>query len=268
MRRLSSRWTYVLGALAVEAALPITVLLWVALRNDDQVARLAATMRATPAQIGLVLAVHAVVLATCAWLLGHRAEGLARAAMTDPMTGLWNRRYFDARMREEMARAGRDNSPLSLLIFDLDHMKELNDGFGHGAGDRALRDVAEALTRTARAGDVVARCGGDELAVLAPRTTARDASALARRLQRVLRTLRTIRHAGPRVTLSVGVADLEDCDATGLPGLWSAADAALVRAKSTGQGRISLVPAAEESARSGARLRSDVEAALSAARPG
>lgn len=108
-------------------------------------------------------------------------EELEHQARTDGLTGLANHRAFQERLHDEHARAVRHDRPLSLVVFDLDDLKTLNDHRGHAAGDEALREVARAFASCRRAGDLQARIGGDEFALIAPETTTADAVALAER---------------------------------------------------------------------------------------
>src|SRR4029078_8568358 len=108
-------------------------------------------------------------------------DQLELSSATDPLTDLPNRRYFSSRLRQELFRASRYGVPVTLLLLDLDGLKQINDHYGHSAGDRALCAVADCLKRTCRATDVPVRCGGDEFAVLVPETFAEDALDLAKR---------------------------------------------------------------------------------------
>jgi len=101
---------------------------------------------------------------------------LEREADADPLTGLANHRAFHDRLRTEVERAQRYGRPLSLACLDVDGFKDVNDQFGHQAGDKVLREVAARLTTVARSADLVARIGGDEFAILLPETTAEAAA--------------------------------------------------------------------------------------------
>jgi diguanylate cyclase (GGDEF)-like protein len=206
----------------------------------------------TPAWLGAELAARAetyaylavsttAVMAGLGWLLGRAEDRLLRGSMHDPLTELFNRRYLEGRLAAEVARATRHRTPLAMLLLDVDGLKAINDAGGHEAGDQALRDVADGLRRTCRGTDVVARWGGDEFAVLAPSTTAREALALAARLKLALEALDAARRPygrrAPR--LSIGAADLTTLDSAKAPAevLCRAADAALYRAKRAGGNR-------------------------------
>jgi len=164
---------------------------------------------------------------------------LAELSITDSLTGLANRRAFDARLVDEVSRAVRHGTPLALLIVDVDHFKRYNDRYGHAAGDDCLKAVAAVLRASAgRPTDLVARVGGEEFALLLPHEAGRGALALAQRCLRAL-DAEAIPHAdspvAPQVTVSIGVADLWGCGMRDPAALFAAADAALYAAK--GQGR-------------------------------
>jgi diguanylate cyclase len=194
--------------------------------------------------------VIASLLVIGGWLFGRQEDRLRRISLTDPLTGLANRRELEHRMTVERARAARDRSPLSLVLVDVDRLKAINDRGGHRMGDRALVAVADALRGSCRATDVPARLGGDEFAVLAPATAARDATQLAARLQAILRLIGSI--DGERVSVSIGVADLDS--AVGHD-LFDAADLALYRAKADGRDRIALHDAPAPARQAPAALR-------------
>ncbi len=169
------------------------------------------------------------------WFTGKGDDRVRAGALTDPLTGLWNRRYLDDRLRRELARSARHGAPLSLLLIDLDHLKEINDQGGHGAGDEALKFIADSIRSSARSSDVVARYGGDEFAVLAPSTQAPEAVTLAERIRAAVEQ----GHAGARrTTVSIGISDVAQNRAFESRELIQAADRALYRAKSGGRNRI------------------------------
>jgi len=167
---------------------------------------------------------------------------LASMVLTDPLTGCLNRRGLDQALSREIARASRAGSNLSLLALDLDHFKEINDTYGHIAGDVVLRQVGALLAQTARAGDMVARTGGEEFTVLLPDT---DADGAYHSGLRICETVRT--HAfmvnGKRLhlTISVGVVSSTAIggDAVGT-NLKEHADEALYTAKRAGRDRVSV----------------------------
>jgi len=181
-----------------------------------------------------------VAFALFGGVLGHYADRLARLATTDPLTGLYNPRAFHDHLRQELRRLARYREPLSLLLMDLDGLKRINDQFGHEAGDSALRSVAGAIGSGLREIDLGARIGGDEFAVLAPRTDAKAAVALAERLRAVVAKGVDDR-AGRGSTISIGIASVSP-STDALPtaaSLMAAADTALYAAKRAGGNRVS-----------------------------
>jgi len=172
----------------------------------------------------------AVQVAAMVHEAGHR-RFLERAALTDPLTGLMNRRAFDARLVAELARADRMNYPLALLIMDLTRFKEINDRFGHPVGDRALYRVAQALTRVLRGTDLLFRWGGDEFAVILPYTDHEGALAAA---QRYAEAVSTVCQGSVCLGVNVGVA-VFPVDGADASELLRAADGRMYRAKSEGR---------------------------------
>ncbi len=163
---------------------------------------------------------------------------LHQQAITDGLTGLLNHRAFQERLHEENRRARRSCQPLALAIFDLDNFKEINDTHGHQAGDAVLQAVARAFAEHKRTGDIAARVGGDEFAIIAPDTNAEEARRLAERLRHAA----TSRLELP-VTLSAGVTDLSS--AANVRDLFHLADSALYWAKHNGRDQtISYTPGA------------------------
>jgi diguanylate cyclase (GGDEF)-like protein len=173
-------------------------------------------------------------------LEGLRAERDAayRASLTDALTGLGNRRQFDERLGERVVAASRFGEPFSVAVFDLDDFKTVNDRNGHAAGDAVLRHVAAVLRASTRECDVVCRWGGEEFAVLLPRTQPADAVHMAERILRGLRaTTYDLTSGRMPVTASAGVAAFP-IDALDAWSVVEAADAALLRAKLLGKDRV------------------------------
>ena len=135
----------------------------------------------------------AAVFGTFGYLLGRKADELAARAETDALTGLYNARGLEARLSAEIARTTRYRAPLSVLLIDLDRLKEINDRYGHYAGQTALREMAAAIRAELRANDIAARWGGDEFVVVAPNTSTGAAWAMAERIR--LAIGRTSTHA-------------------------------------------------------------------------
>ncbi|MCP5277021.1 MAG: diguanylate cyclase [Thiobacillus sp.] len=164
-------------------------------------------------------------------------EDLERLANTDALTGLPNRRYFMAQMVSELARRQRYGHPLSLLMLDLDHFKQINDQWGHGVGDEALRQFADSVQCCLRTQDVAGRLGGEEFAILLPETAEYVARPVAERIRARLEQTPVPTGNGPCVvTVSIGVAEVRKEDS--VETLMHRADAALYAAKQQGRNRV------------------------------
>jgi len=172
---------------------------------------------------------------------------LMRSGFTDVLTGWYNRRYLQVRLKEELARARRHGTPLTCLMLDIDFFKKVNDRFGHGAGDDVLREIAQQIEAQIRATDVAARYGGEEFVILLPDTEADAGRQLAERIRTAIADARfTVDDEVPiAVTVSIGVASCrlnredEDLKTAG-ESLVARADVALYRAKSGGRNRVAV----------------------------
>ncbi|AGA84813.1 sensor domain-containing diguanylate cyclase [Stutzerimonas stutzeri] len=170
---------------------------------------------------------------------------LTRLSTTDALTQLANRRRFDRLLDEEIRRARRSGSPLSVLLADIDHFKRVNDGYGHPFGDECLRQVAAVLAaHCQRAGDLAARYGGEEFVVLLPASDQRQAFVLAERIRQNIERLQ-LRYGDQAValTISLGVATLGPTVASA-EALLATADAALYAAKHAGRNQVVCAPEA------------------------
>jgi diguanylate cyclase (GGDEF)-like protein len=169
---------------------------------------------------------------------------LTKQSSTDGLTGLDNRRSFDQSLDTEWQRAGRSLLPLSLLMLDIDHFKNFNDHYGHLAGDECLRRVADALGGVVRrAGEVVARFGGEEFVLLLPGADSAQACETAQTCLDRIRRLAMPHAASPtakQVTISIGVATVVPDATIEAKLLVNAADAAMYRAKTAGRARFEL----------------------------
>ena len=166
----------------------------------------------------------------------RRYEQALAEAGTDPLTGLANRRALLARAAEVIAESDRRQAPCSVAFLDLDHFKEVNDRFGHGAGDEVLVSVAGALTGRLRAGDLVARYGGEEMVVVLPGTSLGDAVAIVEELRQRVAGLELEGLRGHRVRVSAGVALVAAGES--LEESLARADRALYEAKRAGRDRL------------------------------
>jgi diguanylate cyclase (GGDEF)-like protein len=194
------------------------------------------------ANLGMLLA--PVALALARERTERQVHFYAQAAIVDPSSGLFNRPYFQSRLQEELQRSTRQNTPVSLLMLDIDSFKSINDTFGHLAGDTVIKDVADILKSSVRVFDVCARYGGEEFAVVMPGSSLESASAIAERIRQRIHsyhsTDRTL--AGLRVSVSIGVA--ESGPLGSVRDVIERADAALYAAKRAGKDRVSTSPGA------------------------
>ena len=165
-------------------------------------------------------------------------------AMTDPLTGLRNARFFDSHLEQELAVAERDKQPIALMMLDVDHFKAFNDDFGHPAGDEALRTLARVLRSTIRASDVVARYGGEEFVVALRNAGTDEAMEVAEKLRAAIE--QAVVEIGPgrygRITASFGVVST-DVHHLDQKRLLSLADTALYLAKDKGRNRVEVAHA-------------------------
>jgi len=172
--------------------------------------------------------------------LEAKARSLEKEAQRDGLTGLNNRVFFDQAFEQQVLKAKRDGKPLSVLLFDVDHFKNVNDTYGHQVGDRVLTGVAKALGSRLRPTDVSARYGGEEFVLLLPETDATGAAVVAERLrQRVAETAHDIGNGATlRVTVSAGHATTQPGFLASAETLLASADAALYAAKHAGRNRV------------------------------
>jgi diguanylate cyclase (GGDEF)-like protein len=161
---------------------------------------------------------------------GELLKRLERLSREDPLTGLANRRSWDESLEREFARAARGGLPLSVLICDIDRFKSVNDRCGHAIGDRVLETVAGVLMRRVRTGDLVARIGGDEFAVLCADTDLEGAAALAESLRRRIESTGFSERPDEVITVSIGVGCMEPGDSSPRDAMLRA-DGQLYRAK-------------------------------------
>ena len=189
-----------------------------------------------PEEAGTLALLAAVAVPSLEAARRLRAE--SERAFTDPLTGLANRRAFDERLDHVVNTIDRYGGSVSLILADIDHFKRVNDGYGHDAGDAVLREIAQTVAGSVRTIDLAARFGGEEIAILLPRTGLEGARELAERLRRSVAN-KTIRVRGQelRVTASFGVACYPESSAD-QRALFTTADAALYEAKASGRNQV------------------------------
>jgi diguanylate cyclase (GGDEF)-like protein len=155
-------------------------------------------------------------------------------SLTDPLTGIYNRRYFDLFLGNEVERSRRFGRDLAIIMIDIDHFKEYNDTFGHPAGDQALQSVVLSLQKGHRSADVLARIGGEEFALILPETEIVGALAVAARIRDAMADAPELKRS---LTVSIGVSTLHGSDIEAAT-LIQQADLALYQAKRTGRNRV------------------------------
>jgi two-component system, cell cycle response regulator len=185
-----------------------------------------------------VLLATALVLAVVGFVLGRQADRLASLSQTDALTGLPNRRALSEHIRAELQRAERYRTPVSLLLIDVDGLKQVNDAHGHAAGDRVIRTVALAIRDTLRESDFGARWGGDEFAIVASNTTLEAARAAAERLIDRVAAQRDDYGRFPTVSIGIAAFDPSRLERVDVESLARAADRALYHAKANGRNRV------------------------------
>jgi diguanylate cyclase (GGDEF)-like protein len=200
-----------------------------------------------PTDIDLLLARTRTLLEFKAYL-----DVCEEAAFTDHLTGLANRRRFERQLEREVARVGRFERPFTLLMIDIDSFKNLNDNFGHDAGDDAIRRLSKVLREGTRGIDLAARIGGEEFAVLLVETSKEGGFEVAERLRAAIKSLE-IPQAG-HITASFGVAECPR-DAQTAADILKAADVALYEAKRNGRDQV----VALQSVRSNSMAAGDVQ---------
>jgi diguanylate cyclase len=169
--------------------------------------------------------------------LQEELEEQRKIAETDPLTQVANRHKFEQRLQEEYSRWRRYRHPLSLVLLDLDHFKQVNDQHGHATGDRVLQEVSRRLVDSVRGADLVARFGGEEFVILMPETNLTDATKAANKIRRTIAASPIETPDGPiQVTVSMGVAEFEHDDTP--EDVLQRADAALYRAKHKGRNQV------------------------------
>jgi diguanylate cyclase (GGDEF)-like protein len=162
-----------------------------------------------------------------------------RYATTDTLTGLYNRRTFGERLQQEMERASRHGAPLSLIMYDFDAFKAINDEFGHGVGDDVLQQSAALVSQNVRSADMVVRWGGEEFMILAPHTSLANAAVLAEKLRQAIEAQAFSSEFN--VTASFGAA--EYVSGEGENKLLKRVDDALYQAKTGGRNRVEVLVA-------------------------
>lgn len=170
--------------------------------------------------------------------LGRIIQRLNYHAYTDPLTGLWNRRFFNKRLTEEICRIQRSETTLCVALIDTDNFKVVNDRYGHSQGDEVLKSIASIMKGNTRSFDVVTRWGGDEFAIIFPETPAEGAMAVAERIRRLVEQ----KEHCHEVTISVGIIAIDR--AMDMRRILEAVDQALYKSKES-KNNVTLLTAEE-----------------------
>jgi diguanylate cyclase (GGDEF)-like protein len=237
--RAPQRLLYPVAGAFLASGAPLGLLL-VRLLRSGTISRqaLKAEIRSDLATYGYVTITTMIAFAAFARFLGTRADRLVELSVTDSLTGLMNLRTFRSRLAQELSGAWRSHRPLSVIVVDLDGLKEINDNYGHEVGDQALRDVGRCLRGGLRVSDMAARIGGDEFALLAPDTSAPTACSMAERMRASVATALSMLPRGGTASAGVVTFDAATCRRLTPADLMKAADRALYDAKRSGRNRV------------------------------
>lgn len=168
-------------------------------------------------------------------------EQLQKLAALDPLTGILNRRFGMVRLHEEYSRSVRRGIPLGVLMFDIDHFKQVNDTYGHVVGDRVLRNITSMIRQGIREGDILLRYGGEEFMVILPGASKDDAFTIAERVRHIVRdNITTYGDNQISVTISVGLDSMPETTISGEQELITNADEALYRSKNSGRDKVTI----------------------------
>ncbi len=180
----------------------------------------------------------AIVFAALGYAIGRREQMITDLALTDGLTALYNKRYFKNRIEQEFVRHQRLGSPMAIIQVDLDYFKQVNDTWGHQAGDEVLKSVANTILANCRKNEIAARVGGEEISIIASDSGESDAAALAERLRAAIEEM-IIHWQGEtiHVTSSFGIAEAS-ADSENAWAVYQQADLALYEAKRRGRNRI------------------------------
>jgi len=211
--------------------------LWHQIVGDPAIRRILSSCVITI--VGIVALVNFLIAYSFALYRERQLKGLKNMIVIDELTGVYNKRYFLSRLHNEILRARRYNHIISLVVFDIDHFKKLNDTYGHMCGDFILRAIAQILRGQVRAVDAVCRFGGEEFVVICPETGVHETKTIAERIRKEIEIAKFSYHGKEiAVTVSAGVNHFDPLKAKSDSTLFSDADKALYVAKNNGRNRV------------------------------
>jgi diguanylate cyclase (GGDEF)-like protein len=191
--------------------------------------------------IAIGISVTILVIIINIFIINYYQTRLEKYANKDDLTGLFNRRYFSIIAKKDIALAQRNKSTVSIIMFDIDHFKEINDNFGHDTGDRVLKLISDSIRPALRASDTAARIGGDEFAVIMPDTDNSGAFQTAARLSALIETISfpDFETLQKKITTSMGIVTVRNCSGKNLEYFLLKADQQLYKSKNSGRNKIS-----------------------------
>lgn len=217
---------------AAQAPIQIADRTWLLVVRDPDRPDVSLSLLLAVVGISLAALLAALILA---WSRNERMQQLQREASLDPLTGLKNRRRFEDDLRLAMARGRRENTTGAVLMLDLDDFKRVNDSYGHPAGDRTIKEIADVLRQRTRESDTLARLGGDEFAVVLPRCSPAEARMVADAIAKAIREHRPADDEVGSITASIGIAMFGEDPRTSIESVVSEADTAMYAAKDGGR---------------------------------
>jgi len=171
----------------------------------------------------------------------EKRKALEKEILIDPLTGVSNRRALKERLKSELYRFQRYRQFFSMVLFDVDHFKVINDQYGHWAGDRCLKEIIKRIKPILRETDFMGRWGGDEFLVIFPGTDHESAAAVAERLRKLIQNTRFVYHKQEiSLTVSIGVTEIQDSD-TSQEMVFNRVDKAMYQAKKKGRNMVALI---------------------------
>ncbi|MEM9101593.1 MAG: GGDEF domain-containing protein [Pseudomonadota bacterium] len=175
------------------------------------------------------------------WFIGRKEDYILQLAIHDSLTGIFNRRYFEARLEEEILRAQRDNISLCLISFDLDRFKSVNDNYGHASGDRVLKTLTDRAKAQLRKHDVFARVGGEEFSIMLPNCQLDDAEQMAERIRLSFSRQSIVITKGKSIVVTASFGGVKYQYKESFENFLKRADEAVYASKNDGRNKLTLI---------------------------